>query len=92
MVASMPAHLAIRNPGAVGFVLPGVSVEIVDNEGRALPAGIEGKLRISTDYGIAQVLDDRSETQRGRVCLSDRGYLTGDNMLIISSQAESAKP
>jgi acyl-coenzyme A synthetase/AMP-(fatty) acid ligase len=92
MVASMPAHFATRNPGAVGFVLPGVSVEIVDNEGRALPAGIEGKLRISTNYGIAQVLEDRSETQRGGVCSSDRGYLTDDNMLVISSQAESAKP
>lgn len=94
MVASMPAHVASGIAGAVGYILPGVLVEIVADDERALPLEKEGKLRIRSDHGATEYVEDPGETQRafrnGWFYPGDRGYLTTDNMLVISSRAGSA--
>ena len=46
MIAVAPAHALAHQAGAVGYVLPDVSVEIADAAGNALPAGAEGLVRI----------------------------------------------
>jgi acyl-CoA synthetase (AMP-forming)/AMP-acid ligase II len=88
MVAAMPAQLASGIPGAVGYVLPGVMVEIVDDEDRAVPPGEEGNLRIRSDDGVNGYLDDPSTTQRmfrnGWFYPGDRGRLTSDRVLVLS--------
>lgn len=93
MVASMPAQFASAIPGAVGYVLPGVEVEIVDEQGHALPPGQEGNVRIRSDYGVKEYVDDPSETQRvfrnGWFYLRSRGQLTGDNVMVISNEANA---
>jgi acyl-coenzyme A synthetase/AMP-(fatty) acid ligase len=40
-------------PGAVGFVLPEVELEIVDSEGRPLPVGSDGIVRLRTHEFVA---------------------------------------
>jgi len=45
MILSNP-YLGPRVPGQVGTPLPGVSVRLVDEEGRDLPAGVEGELLV----------------------------------------------
>jgi len=45
MILSNP-YLGPRLPGQVGTPLPGVSVRLVDEEGRDLPAGAEGELLV----------------------------------------------
>jgi len=90
MVASMPAaELASADPGAVGYVLPGVVAEIVDDEDGALPSGEDGNLRIRSDYGIKEYFEDPDATRRvfrnGWFYPGDRGYLTADNMLVLSN-------
>jgi len=94
MVATMPAQFASAIPGAVGYVMPGVVVEIVDEQGRALPAGQEGNVRIRSDYGVKEYVDDPSETQRafrnGWFYPKSRGQLTSDNVMVVSHKANAA--
>jgi acyl-CoA synthetase (AMP-forming)/AMP-acid ligase II len=91
MVASMPAHFARGIAGAVGYVLPGIALEIIDGDGRAVPPGEQGIVRIRSEYGAGEYLEDPEETQRvlrnGWFHPGDLGYLTHDNILVISSQA-----
>jgi len=95
MVASMPVHFASGVFGAVGYVLPGVTVEIIDEEGHPLQPGNEGEMRIRSDYGVTEYLENQADTQRafrdGWFYPGDRGRLTGENMLILSGSAESAR-
>lgn len=93
MVASMPAQFASAIPGAVGYVMPGVEVGIVDDQDHTLPSGQEGNVRIRSDYGVKEYVDDPSETQRafrnGWYYPARRGQLTSDNMMVISSKANA---
>jgi len=92
MVASMPANLASGVSGAVGYVLPGVTVEVLDEQGHPLPPGNEGEVRIRSDYGVTEYLENQADTQRafrdGWFYPGDRGSLTGENMLILAASAE----
>jgi acyl-CoA synthetase (AMP-forming)/AMP-acid ligase II len=93
MVASMPAHFAPDMPGAVGFVLPGINVEIVDEGGTPLPPGKEGIIRIKSEYGAREYLDDPGESARvfrdGWFYPGDLGCLTAQNMLVISGRTKN---
>ena len=93
MVASMPAQLASGIPGAVGYVLPGVTVEIVDNQDRVLAPGQDGNLRIRSDYGVKEYLDNPSATRHafrnGWFYPGDRGHLTAENAVVISGSVRS---
>ena len=93
MVASMPAHFAPDLPGAVGFVLPGINVQIVDEGGVPLPRGKEGIIRINSEYGAREYLDDPEESARvfrdGWFYPGDLGYLTEQNMLVISGRTKT---
>ena len=93
MVASMPAQFASAEPGAVGYVLPDVTVEIVDEDERGLPPGQHGNLRIRSEYGVAEYLDNPVATQRdfrhGYFYPGDRGHLTTDNMLVLATETQA---
>jgi acyl-CoA synthetase (AMP-forming)/AMP-acid ligase II len=93
MVASMPAHFASGVSGAVGYVVPGVAVEIVDEQGRVLSPGNEGEVRIRSDYGVTEYMENPADTQLafrgGWFYPGDRGRLTRDNMLILAASAEN---
>jgi acyl-CoA synthetase (AMP-forming)/AMP-acid ligase II len=73
--------------------MPGVTVEIVDDDNVPLPPGKEGILRISSETGVNEYLGDPEETARafrdGWFYPGDIGYLTADNMLVISGRAKS---
>lgn len=90
MVAAVPAQITARIPGAVGYILPGVQVEIADEKGRALPRGQEGNIRIRSDHGVTECLEDADETRRafrdGWFYAGDRGFFTKDDILVISSR------
>ncbi|MDE2410721.1 MAG: AMP-binding protein [Sphingomonadales bacterium] len=47
MITSNPYEQAGRIPGTVGFTLPGVSVRIMDGQGRELPAGEIGEIEMT---------------------------------------------
>src|SRR5205807_1570581 len=63
-VATAPAHLIAEIPGAVGYVTPGVRVEIVDASGRRLGPDQEGIIRISGDCQVDRYLGDPSASEQ----------------------------
>ena len=65
MIASMPAHFSVGRTGAVGFVLPGMEVEIVDDADMPLLAGQEGVVRIRSPYGATEYLEDPGRVSSG---------------------------
>ena len=53
-MAAVAGYDAIADtPGAVGFVLPEVELEIVDSEGRTVPVGSDGIVRLRTHEFVA---------------------------------------
>jgi acyl-coenzyme A synthetase/AMP-(fatty) acid ligase len=95
MVASMPAELAAGIPDAVGYVLPGVMVEVVDDQDRSVPPGQEGNLRIRSDYGVHEYLDDpvatRSAFRNGWFYPGNRGRLTSANVLVLAARSKAER-
>jgi long-chain acyl-CoA synthetase len=93
MVASMPAQLASSDPGAAGYLLPGVLVEIVNEHDRVVSSGHEGNLRIRSEYGITEFFEDPEATRHafrnGWFYPGDRGYLTAENVLVLSTPSAS---
>ena len=63
IVLSNPyAPASARTPGAVGFPLPGVTVRVCDPEGRTLPDGAVGELRIRGPGVIREYLGRPEQT------------------------------
>jgi long-chain acyl-CoA synthetase len=62
-------------PTSVGTPLPGVRVEVLDDQGRALPAGREGQLAVASPFATGEYAGHPEATAE-----SFRGgwYLTGD--------------
>jgi acyl-coenzyme A synthetase/AMP-(fatty) acid ligase len=88
--ATAPAHLISHIPGAAGYVTPGMRIEIVDEMDRAVAAGVEGIVRIASEFGIDRYIDDPIETAQvfrdGWFYPGDLGSLTSDNLLVISGR------
>ena len=89
-VAAAPAHAVIDPPGAVGHVMPDITVEIVDGSGRALPRGQEGSLRIRSPAMVQEYLGDPEQTRvsfrDGYFHPGDLGYVNQDGILVISGR------
>jgi acyl-CoA synthetase (AMP-forming)/AMP-acid ligase II len=92
-VAVAPAQALASVPGSVGFILPDCRVEIVDDKGRALPAGEKGLVRIRGPHNATEYLGDPVESARtfrdGYFHPGDIGYLTSDNLLVITGREKS---
>jgi acyl-coenzyme A synthetase/AMP-(fatty) acid ligase len=90
MSATAPAHRIAHIPGAAGYVTPGMRIEIVDENDHAVPAGVEGIVRISSEFGIDRYIDDPVESalvfRDGWFYPGDLGSLTTDNLLVISGR------
>ena len=89
-IASAPAHALAGAAGAVGYVTPDVSVQIVDENGTSLPAGKGGAVRVRTPVNVLGYLDGLAENQTGfrdgYFDTGDIGYLTDENMLVITGR------
>lgn len=84
-VAVAPAHAIAEVPGAVGYVVPGAMVEIVDDAGTALPPGQEGSVRIHaavTGY-VGNPPETRSAFRDGWFYPGDIGRLQPDGLLVV---------
>jgi acyl-coenzyme A synthetase/AMP-(fatty) acid ligase len=94
-IASADARDVMEVPGAVGYVLPGSTVEIVDADENPLPRGQEGRLRLRTsDTEMAQgyVRDPDASAaafRDGWFYSGDVGNLSSDNLLIVSGRAQT---
>lgn len=59
-----PARDVETHPGAVGYAVPGVTMEVVDAEGRAVPDGEQGEIRIKGERNAGRYLDDPEASAR----------------------------
>jgi acyl-CoA synthetase (AMP-forming)/AMP-acid ligase II len=90
LVASAPAHAVRDLPGAVGYVTPGMSVEIVDEADWPLPPGESGIVRIRGDYMVSGYYNEPESSARifrdGWFYPGDIGSLTTDGAFIIAGR------
>lgn len=91
MVATAPVHMLAEQPDAVGYVLPGATVEIVSATGEVLPAGRPGVIRIRTDYMASCYLGGAAgEAFRdGWFYPGDVGTLDDDGLLMMGGRQTS---
>jgi len=92
-VAAAPVSAIENIAGAVGYVTPGIIVEIVDDADRLLPTGEEGIVRIRGDYAATEYVNDPEATRRffrnGWFYPGDLGSTTRDGALIITGRQTS---
>ncbi len=77
-----------RHPGSAGRPLPDAEVRILDEEGRALPAGEIGLIHVRqhalSDFTYVNRPEARASIERdGLVTLGDMGYLDEEGFLFI---------
>ena len=93
MVATAPAHMIADVEGAVGYVTPDVSIEIVDDGGRPVPPGADGIVRILSPFNVNGYLGSAGRTESafrdGYFYPGDFGHLTTDGLLVITGRAEA---
>ena len=74
--AAAPAHRIAHIKGAVGYLLPSVSAQSVDEARQPLPAGTEGRIRIRGHTCVDRYLGDAEELRK---FFSDGWFYPGDN-------------
>jgi acyl-coenzyme A synthetase/AMP-(fatty) acid ligase len=89
-VAMAPYDMIAGIPDAVGFVVPEVTVEIVDAAGALLPIGTEGFVRVQTPF--TSVLSSSGAPDAGAESRwyypGDIGWLTDNGVLCIAGRRE----
>jgi acyl-CoA synthetase (AMP-forming)/AMP-acid ligase II len=85
--ASAPVELIQNIPGAVGYVVPDVTVEIVSDTGQILPRGSEGLVRIRSTHAVERYIGDPEASAKtfrdGCFYPGDIGSLDSQNLLRI---------
>ncbi len=81
-----------QKPGSVGKPVGGVSVRVLDPEGRQLPPGEIGEIWSSSGALMESYLDDPELTDErmrdGYVSVRDLGYLDADGYLYVVDRAD----
>jgi acyl-CoA synthetase (AMP-forming)/AMP-acid ligase II len=89
-ISSAPAHAIKGTTGAVGYIAPDVSVQIVGENGTLLPEGQEGSVRVRTSVSVEGYLDDPGQTEMFSedryFDTGDTGYVTAEKMLVITGR------
>ncbi len=90
VAASGPVAAFAKIDGAVGYVAPGVTIDIVDRSGEKLPAGTEGLVRIRSECVVDGYVGDPDSTRRmfreGGFYPGDVGRVTPNGLLVISGR------
>ena len=88
-----PANVLADIPGAVGYIEPDVSIEIVDDSGQVLPVGREGMVRIHSMHLAKRYIGDPRATAKsfrdGCFYPGDFGHLTADGLLVIGGREKT---
>jgi acyl-coenzyme A synthetase/AMP-(fatty) acid ligase len=91
--AAAPISAIESFPGAVGYVTPGMTIEIIDEGDRPLPTGAEGLVRIRGDYMASEYVNDEETSRQffrnGWFYPGDLGSITREGLLIISGRQKS---
>jgi acyl-CoA synthetase (AMP-forming)/AMP-acid ligase II len=95
-IATADAALVVADPTAVGYVTPGVTVEVVDIDDQPVAAGREGMVRIRSGQTVAGYLNDPDATARnfrdGWFYPGDVGVQGVDGLLRLVGRIEEMIP
>ena len=90
VVATAPTSFLVNHQSAVGFVAPGVKLEIVDEAGKALGAEQEGVIRVKAPGAATRYLNDekasRAVFRDGWFYPGDTGSLSPDGLLFVTGR------
>jgi long-chain acyl-CoA synthetase len=90
----LTSEQALRKPGSAGPPMPGVTLKILDDEGRELPPGTPGLIYIhqpaTPDFSYVGNAEARARMEAGGLkTMGDIGYLDDDGFLfIVDRQAD----
>jgi acyl-coenzyme A synthetase/AMP-(fatty) acid ligase len=91
-VALADLDLLEAREAAAGYLLPGVEVGVLDENGHALPPGELGRIRIRSDRVVDHYLDDADRSarsfQQGWFHPGDLGRLGEDGLLVIEGRVD----
>ncbi len=91
-VAAGDTSLVERDPGAVGLLEPGITLQIVDGQGNEQPAGQPGIVRLKSDFmcdsyiGIPPQTGPHAPFRNGWFYPGDIGVLHPDGLFAISGR------
>jgi acyl-coenzyme A synthetase/AMP-(fatty) acid ligase len=85
VIAVAPYDMIANTPGAAGYILPGVDLEIVDAAGRILPMGQEGFVRVRSQVFSENMTASKSTDQW--FYTGDLGKVGEDGLFCISGRA-----
>jgi acyl-CoA synthetase (AMP-forming)/AMP-acid ligase II len=90
VVATAPTSFLVNHQSAVGYVAPGVKLEIVDEAGRPLGPEQEGVIRVKAPGAATRYLNDekasRSVFRDGWFYPGDTGSLSPDGLLFVTGR------
>ncbi|HEX5210978.1 MAG TPA: class I adenylate-forming enzyme family protein [Pseudolabrys sp.] len=93
LVACAPADTMRGVQSAVGYVSPGISVEIVDDDDRPVPTGQSGVVRMRGDYVVEGYFNDPEASaatfRGGWFYPGDIGSFAGDGMFVVSGRQKA---
>ena len=93
MSATAHAHEIADVARAVGFVTPGVTVQIVDQSGTILPAGQEGHVRVMSEYAVDRYFRNPKASagvfRDGWFYPGDLGQFTSEGLLVITGREQA---
>jgi acyl-CoA synthetase (AMP-forming)/AMP-acid ligase II len=93
MSATAHAHEIADKPRAVGFVTPGVAIQVVDSSGTMLGAGQEGYIRIRSEFAVDEYFRNPEGSTKifrnGWFHPGDIGTLDRGGLLVISGREQT---
>lgn len=90
VTATAPVHAIDHMSRAVGYITPGVSVEIINENGDALPLDTEGVVRIRSTFGVHEYCGNPAGSEKifrnGWFYPGDIGAITTNDVLLITGR------
>jgi acyl-CoA synthetase (AMP-forming)/AMP-acid ligase II len=91
VTATAPAHALALTNRAVGYIAPGVAVEVVEESGRVLPPPGEGIIRVRSAFAVDGYLGSQSQTpfRDGWFYPGDLGAVSTDGLLTVTGRQKT---
>ncbi len=64
MSATAHAQEIYDSPRSVGFITPGVNIQILDSAGAVMPRGSEGLIRIKSNFAVTEYYENPRESEK----------------------------